>query len=199
MPENERILGIDPGSVITGWGLLELTGNHLTHVAHGTIATSTLQAQSDRLAQIFHGIQDVLRRYAPTAVSLEKVFLARNPQSALKLGQARGVALLAAAEQKIVVSEYSATEIKVAVVGYGHATKQQIQKMVAALLCLRGEIRADAADAIAAAVCHAHRQTLQSRLPQAGRGRTKVLRWRDYLEPAERDRLTQKSARLIPK
>jgi crossover junction endodeoxyribonuclease RuvC len=175
-----------------------MTGNHLTHIAHGTIATSTLQGQSDRLAHIFHGIQDVLRCYAPTSVSLEKVFLARNPQSALKLGQARGVALLAAAEQKIAVSEYSATEIKVAVVGYGHATKQQIQKMVAALLCLRGEVRADAADAIAAAVCHAHRQTLQSRLQQAGRGR-KVLRWRDYLEPVERNRLTQKPERLTPK
>jgi crossover junction endodeoxyribonuclease RuvC len=182
----ERILGIDPGSIVTGWGLVEVTGNHLNHIAHGVIAAPAVQGQGERLCQIFHGIQEVLRRYSPSVISLEKVFFARNAQSALKLGQARGVALLAAAEQKIAVSEYAATEIKVAVVGYGHATKQQIQKMVTALLCLRGEIRADAADALAAALCHAHRQSFQSRLPQMGRGRAKILRWRDYLEHAAR-------------
>ena len=182
----ERILGIDPGSIVTGWGLVEVTGNHLSHIAHGVIAAPAVLEQSERLCQIFHGLQAVLRRYSPSVMSLEKVFFARNAQSVLKLGQARGVALLAAAEQKIAVNEYAATEIKVAVVGYGHATKQQIQKMVMALLCLRGEIRADAADALAAAVCHAHRQSFQSRLPQVGRGRAKILRWRDYLEHAAR-------------
>ena len=182
----ERILGIDPGSIVTGWGIVDVTGNQLTHIAHGVIAVPAVPAQGDRLGQIFHGIQEVLRRYSPSAISLEKVFFARNAQSALKLGQARGVALLAAAEHKVAVNEYAATEIKVAVIGYGHATKQQMQKMITALFCLRGEIRADAADALAAAVCHAHRQSFQRRVPQVGRGEGKVLRWRDYVDHAAR-------------
>lgn len=180
----ERILGIDPGSLTTGWGVVDVSGNQLSHVAHGTIATSPLQGQANRLGRIFHGLQDVMRQFAPSVMSLEKVFFARNPQSALKLGQARGVALLAAAERQIAVSEYSANEIKIAVVGYGHATKPQMQKMVTALLCLSGALRADAADAIAAAICHAHRQTFQSRVAQSAGGRVKVLRWRDYRLPA---------------
>jgi crossover junction endodeoxyribonuclease RuvC len=180
---SERILGIDPGSVITGWAVVELTGNRLTHLAHGTIVTSPAKEPGERLGQIFRGVRDVLQRYSPAAVSLEKIFFARNAQSALKLGQARGVALLAAAEQHVAVNEYSATEIKVAVVGYGHATKQQIQKMVSALLGVRGEIRADAADAIAAAICHAHRQRFHSRVP---RRQGKIFRWRDYAELAAR-------------
>lgn len=183
-PAPERILGIDPGSLTTGWGVVDVSGNQLTHVDHGTIAAAAVQGQAARLGRIFHGLQDVMRRYSPTAMSLEKIFFARNAQSALKLGQARGVALLAAAEREIAVNEYSANEIKIAVVGYGHATKPQMQKMVTALLCLSGELRADAADAIAAAICHAHRQNFQSRLAQSsGGGRTKVLRWRDYRLP----------------
>ena len=184
LPVTERILGIDPGSVVTGWGVVEVTGNHLAHIAHGAIAIAAVPSQAERLCQIFEGIQEVFRRYSPTVVSLEKIFFARNVQSALKLGQARGVALLAAAEHKIAVNEYAATEIKVAAVGYGHATKQQVQKMVLALLCLRGPIRADAADALAAAVCHAHRRSFDNRLARAGRGRAKILRWRDYSVPA---------------
>jgi len=183
---SERILGIDPGSLTTGWGVVDVSGNQLSHVAHGTIATAAVQNQAQRLGRIFHGIQDVMRRYSPNVMSLEKVFFARNAQSALKLGQARGVALLAAAERAIAVSEYSANEIKIAVVGYGHATKPQMQKMVTALLCLNGELRADAADAVAAAICHAHRQAFQSRLAQAAGGRVKVVRWRDYRPAAQK-------------
>jgi crossover junction endodeoxyribonuclease RuvC len=115
-------------------------------------------------------------------VSLEKVFFSRNVQSALKLGQARGMALLAAAQNQIDVSEYSAAEIKVAVVGYGRATKEQVQRMVTALLCLRGAMRADAADALAAAICHVHRATFQTRVPRPLNGRVKGTSWRDYVD-----------------
>jgi crossover junction endodeoxyribonuclease RuvC len=178
----ETVLGIDPGSIVTGWGLIEIEGNRLCHVAHGTIGVSTALGQAARLSQIYRGIHDIVRQYQPAAVSLEKVFFSRNVQSALKLGQARGMALLAAAQNHIDVSEYSAAEIKVAVVGYGRATKEQVQRMVTALLCLRGAMRADAADALAAAICHVHRATFQARVPQPLNGRVRGTSWRDYVE-----------------
>jgi crossover junction endodeoxyribonuclease RuvC len=178
----EIILGIDPGSIVTGWGLIEIEGNRLCHVAHGTIGVSAALGQAVRLSQIYRGIHDIVQQYQPAAVSLEKVFFSRNVQSALKLGQARGMALLAAAQNQIDVSEYSAAEIKVAVVGYGRATKEQVQRMVTALLCLRGAMRADAADALAAAICHVHRATFQTRVPQPLNGRVKGTSWRDCLE-----------------
>jgi crossover junction endodeoxyribonuclease RuvC len=173
----ETILGVDPGSIVTGWGLVELEGNQLRHIANGVIGTSTALCQADRLLQIHCGIEEIIKHYRPGAVSLEKVFLAHNAQSALKLGQARGMAMLAAAQNQISVSEYSATEIKVAVVGYGHATKEQIQKMVSALLALRGSLRTDAADALAAAICHLHRKTYQNRVAVS---RAVKATWRDY-------------------
>jgi crossover junction endodeoxyribonuclease RuvC len=163
-----RILGIDPGSLVTGWGIVESVGNSLSHVACGTIATVGAQSQGARLSRIYRGIQQIIVRYHPDGVSLEKVFFARNPQSALKLGQARGVALLAAAENQLDVYEYSSNEIKSAVVGYGHATKEQVQKMVASLLHVSEKMAADAADALAAAVCHLHRQAFQARILEAG-------------------------------
>jgi crossover junction endodeoxyribonuclease RuvC len=162
-----RILGIDPGSLVTGWGIVESVENSLSHVACGTIATAAAQAQGARLSRIYRGIQQIIVRYHPDGVSLEKVFFARNPQSALKLGQARGVALLAAAENQLDVYEYSSNEIKSAVVGYGHATKEQVQKMVASLLQVSEKMAADAADALAAAVCHVHRQAFQARIVEA--------------------------------
>ena len=162
-----RILGIDPGSLVTGWGIVESFGNSLSHVACGTIATAGAQTQGARLSRIYRGIQQIIVRHHPDGVSLEKVFFARNPQSALKLGQARGVALLAAAENQLDVYEYSSNEIKSAVVGYGHATKEQVQKMVASLLHVSEKIAADAADALAAAVCHVHRQAFQVRILEA--------------------------------
>jgi crossover junction endodeoxyribonuclease RuvC len=162
-----RILGIDPGSVVTGWGIVEVAGNSLNHVACGTIATVGAGAQGARLSRIYKGIRQIIARYHPDGVSLEKVFFARNPQSALKLGQARGVALLAAAENQLDIYEYSSNEIKSAVVGYGHATKEQVQKMVASLLHVSEKMAADAADALAAAVCHVHRQAFQARIVEA--------------------------------
>lgn len=180
----EVILGIDPGSIFTGWGVVELEGSKMRHGAHGVIATSTALGQAERLKQIYRGIQEVIQKHRPVAMSLEKVFFSRNVQSALKLGQARGVALLAAAESQIVVSEYSATEIKAAVVGYGHATKEQIQRMVSALLCLRSPLRADAADGLAAAICHIHRRTFQKRTGGAVSRYAAKASWRDYVEVA---------------
>ena len=180
----EIILGIDPGSLVTGWGLVEVESNQLRHQSHGIIGPSASLGLAERLSQIYRGLQDVIDQYHPTAVSLEKVFFSRNVQSALKLGQARGVALLAAAEQHIAVTEYSAAEIKVAVVGYGRATKEQVQRMVSALLCVRGAMRADAADALAAAICHIHRRASQPQAMQSSNGDAKKTSWRDCLELA---------------
>lgn len=162
--ENQRILGIDPGTVATGWGIVEMSGGALVHLAHGTIGSSASHDQGNRLCRIHHGLQDVIARYEPQGISLEKVFFARNPQSALKLGQARGVALLAAAEKRIAIHEYSSAEIKLAVVGYGQATKEQVQKMIASLLHLSEKIPADAADALAAAICYLHQSDFHARV-----------------------------------
>jgi crossover junction endodeoxyribonuclease RuvC len=180
------ILGIDPGSLVTGWGVIELERHQLRHAAHGIIGTSTTLAQAERLKQIHRGIDEVIRRYRPTAVSLEKVFFSRNVQSALKLGQARGVAMLATAENDIPIAEYSATEIKAAVVGYGHATKDQIQKMVSVLLGLRGPLSADAGDALAAAICYIHRRSDPSPTGRAVSRRVARARWREYAEIASK-------------
>jgi crossover junction endodeoxyribonuclease RuvC len=182
----EIVLGIDPGSIVTGWGLVEVEGNQLRHLSHGTIATSTALGLALRLSQIYRELHKIIEHYQPTAVSVEKVFFSRNVQSALKLGQARGVALLAAAEREIGVAEYSAAEVKMSVVGYGQATKEQVQRMVSALLCLRGSIRADAADALAAAICHIHRRTFQNLVARSLNGPVKAASWRDYIETASR-------------
>lgn len=163
-PLARRVLGIDPGSVITGWGVVEAAGSSLIHLAHGTVATAGTQGQAARLERIYRGLEEVIESYDPDGVCVERVFFARNPQSALKLGQARGVAILAAARRNLAVHEYAAVEIKAAVVGYGHATKQQVQMMIASLLRLSGKLPADAADALAAAICHLHMQTFRARL-----------------------------------
>jgi crossover junction endodeoxyribonuclease RuvC len=162
-----KIIGIDPGTVVTGWGVVEAVGSSLFHIAHGTIATAGAQGQGERLSRIYRGIQGVIESYRPEGISLEGVFFARNAQSALKLGQARGVALLAAAHNGVAVHEYAASEIKVAVVGYGQATKEQVQRMVASLLNLPGKVAPDAADALAAAICHLNRQSFQARVLEA--------------------------------
>lgn len=161
------VLGIDPGTVVTGWGVVEATGSTLRHVGHGTVNCSNAEAQAKRLSRIYRELTRVLGEFQPGAVSLEKVFFAQNVQSALKLGQARGVALLAAAEHGIEVHEYSAVEIKSSVVGFGHATKQQVQMMIGSLLRVSGRVPADAADALAASICHLNRQTFQARVADA--------------------------------
>jgi crossover junction endodeoxyribonuclease RuvC len=151
-----RILGIDPGSRVTGFGVVEVLRNgKLQYVASGCIRT----AQGDlapRLKTIYDGVVKVIETYQPTVLAIEKVFMAKNADSALKLGQARGVAMIAAGNSFLPAREYTALQIKRAVVGKGHAHKQQVQHMVKVLLALSGNPQADAADALGAAICHAH-------------------------------------------
>ena len=173
----ETILGIDPGTLKTGWGVIRADGARLLHVAHGTVRTSPNQSQDRRLLRIFTELAKVIREHEPAHVSLEKVFLARNVQSALKLGQVRGVALLAAAERDIAVSEYNAVQVKKALTGYGHAGKGQIQQMVTAVLELPVEPQEDAADALAAAICHSHLGAFGNALRAATSRRGRGLRW----------------------
>ena len=152
----QRIIGVDPGTLVTGWGAIEARGSSVTHLGHGTIATARANSQADRLRLIYRGLEEAIRSFQPEGLSLERVFFARNAQSALKLGQARGVALLAAAQSSLSVHEYAASEIKLAVVGYGYASKAQVQLMVTSMLRIRDKIAPDAADALAAAICHVH-------------------------------------------
>ena len=182
-PLARRVLGIDPGSAVTGWGVVEATGTSLIHLAHGTVVTAGTQGQAARLERIYRGLEEVIDSYNPDGVCVERVFFARNAQSALKLGQARGVAILAAARRSLAVHEYAAVEIKAAVVGYGHATKQQVQMMIASLLRLRGKLPADAADALAAAICHLHIQVLRARLVEAQPRTNEPLRPRKSILP----------------
>lgn len=176
----ETILGIDPGTIKTGWGVIRADGVRLRHVADGTVRAAASLSQDRRLLRIFTELARVVREHQPTHVSLEKVFLARNVQSALKLGQVRGVALLAAAEADVPVAEYNSVQVKKAVTGYGHASKAQIQQMVTALLELPAEPQEDAADALAAAICHGHLSAFRTSVGAAGgrSGRSsRGLRW----------------------
>ncbi len=177
--ENRRIMGIDPGTMITGWGVIESVQGTLVHLDHGTIGGPRNRAMGGRLSQIYHGLLEIVNRYKPQGVSLEKVFFARNAASALKLGHARGVALLAAAESDLDVYEYSTAEIKQAVVGYGLASKDQVQMMVASLLHLSGRLPNDASDALAAAICYLHQQPFHNRLMRAlPAGSKEAARWK---------------------
>mgnify|MGYP001128021314 CR=1 FL=1 len=150
------ILGIDPGSRLTGFGLVQIINGHSQYLASGTIKTNTEMLISERLQQIYQGVNDVIEAYRPTQAAIEQVFVCRNAASALKLGQARGAAMVAMANQSLAVSDYSAKQIKQAVVGYGGADKQQVQQMVKLLLNLSAVPKPDAADALAIALCHVH-------------------------------------------
>lgn len=168
------ILGIDPGSRITGYGVIRQLGSKYQYLGSGCI-----RMQGDdlapRLQQIFEGVSEIIMQFAPTTFAIEQVFMAKNPDSALKLGQARGAAIVAATNQKLPVSEYSARQIKQSVVGNGSAQKSQVQHMVTYLLKLSATPQADAADALAVALCHSHTQQSLTRL--AGQA-TKTVRGR---------------------
>lgn len=164
-----RILGIDPGTRITGYGLLEQRGNRLIHLDNGAIFTRSDDDLALRLKTIHDGLCRVIAEYAPEAVAVEQIFVARNVLSALKLGHARGAALLAAVNAGLPVCEYTAMQVKSAVVGYGKAAKPQVQQMVRVLLSLPEIAQEDAADALAVAICHAHSRGLAERLQLAGR------------------------------
>ena len=153
-----RILGIDPGLRTTGWGVVDADGAALRYVASGTIKTDSVDSGHlpARLKIIFDGVQEIASRYAPQSASIEIVFVNVNPQSTLLLGQARGAAITALAAAGIEVAEYTALQMKKAVVGHGQARKEQVQQMVSRLLALPGLPGKDAADALGLAVCHAH-------------------------------------------
>jgi crossover junction endodeoxyribonuclease RuvC len=151
-----RILGVDPGSRLTGFGIVEVgERGRLFYVASGCIRTPP-EDLAPRLKSIFDGIVEVIGTHNPGVMAIEKVFLARNADSALKLGQARGAAICAGLHHDLPLAEYTALQIKQAVVGTGRAQKNQVQHMVTALLQLSGAPQADAADALACAICHAH-------------------------------------------
>ena len=151
-----RILGIDPGLRITGFGVLEKSGQKLTYVTSGCIRTDERSALPERIRTILEGLSQIIAQIKPQEVAVEKVFVNVNPQSTLLLGQARGAAICAAVICALPVSEYTALQVKQAVVGNGHARKEQVQEMVRRLLKLPGNPSTDAADALACAICHAH-------------------------------------------
>ena len=154
-----RILGIDPGSRITGFGVVEQSGGRVRYVESGCIRVGEHDF-ARRLKVIFDELRDVMAIYAPQEAAIEQVFMHRNADSALKLGQARGAAICAIMMTGVELAEYAPTEIKKATVGKGHASKDQVQHMVRALLDLPGMPQPDAADALAVALCHSHARTI---------------------------------------
>ena len=151
-----RILGIDPGLRVTGFGLIDQHGSRLTYVSSGCVKAGAAGELPGRLKIILESLGEVIATHRPTHVAVEKVFVNVNPQSTLLLGQARGTAICAAVIADLPVAEYTALQVKQAVVGNGHARKEQVQEMVKRLLRLPGYPSADAADALACAICHAH-------------------------------------------
>ena len=151
-----RLLGLDPGLRATGWGVIEADGNRLTHVADGAVRPPVEGALAARLAALYRALARVIDTYRPDEAAVEETFVNRNPASALRLGQARGVVLLAPAEAGLPVAEYPANLVKKSIVGAGHADKNQIATMVRALLAIPGISSFDAGDALAVAICHAH-------------------------------------------
>jgi crossover junction endodeoxyribonuclease RuvC len=158
-----RLLGLDPGLRHTGWGVIEVRGNRLSHIADGAIHSDGTAALAARLVQLHEGLVGVIQRYRPDAAAVEETFVNKNPSSTLKLGLARGVALLVPALAGLPVAEYSTNLVKKSVVGAGHAEKEQIQRMVKLLLpgCMIES--PDAADALAVAICHAHHASTAAR------------------------------------
>jgi crossover junction endodeoxyribonuclease RuvC len=166
-PTTIRVLGIDPGSQCTGFGVVDVVGARLTYVASGVIRTGQGDFAS-RLCEIFRCIKTVVEQYQPQEIAIERVFMNRNPDSALKLGQARGAAICGLAEANAEVFEYATRQIKQAVVGTGSAEKGQVQLMMKSILKLDGALPEDAADALAAAVCHALRGRVRMSVLRAG-------------------------------
>ena len=163
-----RVLGLDPGLQHTGWGIIDVDGNHLRHVAHGTVSTSSTLSLAGRLVQLHEGVLEVIRDHRPDEAAVEETFVNKNPASTLKLGQARGVVMLSPAQSGLGVFEYTPNLVKKTIVGAGHAAKEQIQMMVRTLLPgidLKG---ADAADALAVAICHAHHRGTAARIAAGG-------------------------------
>ena len=172
-----RIIGIDPGSRRTGYGIIDMAGTNVSYVSSGIIRLPEGSLPA-RLQLIFDGVSQLVTEYKPQSMGIEDVFFARDPRAALKLGQARGAAILAGTNAQLPVSEYSPRSVKLAVVGTGAADKKQVQMMIASLLKLPGEPSEDAADALAVAICHGHSMRTEKLLANNGvkgfaRGRLK--------------------------
>ncbi|MAI49391.1 MAG: crossover junction endodeoxyribonuclease RuvC [Rhodospirillaceae bacterium] len=151
-----RLIGLDPGLRRSGWGVIDLEGNSLSHVANGAVTSDEKASLADRLSQLFSALTDVIGRYNPDESAVEETFVNNNPASTLKLGQARGVVMLAPAQLGLPVAEYAANLVKKSLVGTGRADKNQIKAMIDVLLPDAKPETADAADALAVAICHAH-------------------------------------------
>ncbi len=165
-----RLLGLDPGLRATGWGIIEVDGDRLRHVAHGTVRTADGAALAARLLELHNGLRAVIERYRPDTAAVEETFVNRNASSTLKLGQARGVVLLGPALAGVPVHEYAANLVKKSVVGTGHAGKEQVATMVRHLLPGSASANADSADALAVAICHAHHAATHRRWAAAAAG-----------------------------
>lgn len=166
-----RIFGIDPGLQRTGWGVIDVTGNRLTHVAHGVIKTDPKEETAQRLFRIFADLSAMIVKWKPTHAAIEETFMNNNAASALKLGMARGVGMMAPANLGLSVAEYPANLVKKSIVGAGHAEKHQVQMMIKVLL--PGiEAAADAADALAVAICHAHHGAMKAKMDAVMSGRS---------------------------
>ncbi|HYA35380.1 MAG TPA: crossover junction endodeoxyribonuclease RuvC [Candidatus Binataceae bacterium] len=168
-----RVMGIDPGSVVTGWGIIEASGATLTHVASGTIRTASLQRGPERLKKIHDNLIALIDEHRPDAMSLERSFVAASVQSAFRLGEARAMAMLAAADREIELFEYAPNEVKLSVAAFGHAEKAQVKFMVRRTLRLDDgvELADDESDALALAICHSGRarMTAMERIAQPAR------------------------------
>jgi len=151
-----RLIGLDPGLRVTGWGIIDAVDGRLRHVANGVVHSKASNAMAQRLCAIHDGIARVIKTYGPESAAVEEIFVNRNPQSTLKLGLARGVVLLVPARAELEVAEYAANQVKKSVTGTGHAAKDQVKMMVKTLLPMAEIETADAADALAVAICHAH-------------------------------------------
>jgi crossover junction endodeoxyribonuclease RuvC len=161
-----RLIGLDPGLRLTGWGVIDVDGNRLRHVAHGVVKVPADRLLAERLNELFDGVSAVIAEHRPIEAAVEETFVNVNPASTLKLGQARGVVVLAPARVGLPVFEYAANLVKKSVVGAGHADKHQVAMMVGRLLP-GVEATADAADALAVAICHAHHRETARRIEAA--------------------------------
>lgn len=176
----KRILGIDPGSVITGYGVIDTDGIRDFHVTHGVVRVIG-DSLPEKLGFILGEVTRIIDEWHPAEVGVEQVFVSKNPMSALKLGQARGAAICAAVQCGLPVSEYSARTVKQAAVGYGAAGKEQMQEMIRVLLSLEKQPATDAADGLAVALCHAHSMnaavSIGGSLQKRGTGKRRARRW----------------------
>ncbi|HLE24174.1 MAG TPA: crossover junction endodeoxyribonuclease RuvC [Thermodesulfobacteriota bacterium] len=176
-----RVLGVDPGSRVCGYGVLESRNGELIHIESGCITAPSSFSLPLRLKNIFEGLREVIERSSPDAMSIEDIFFAKNSKSALKLGEARGVALLAATISGIPVHEYAPTEVKLALTGQGRAKKLEVQKMISLILGISEWSKEDASDAVAIAICHINSSQINERLGrEVIRHRRRRRRWKKY-------------------